>query len=307
LVCIRPKRTSARTESKQFQDKDRPAEGKRQYTTGINMRVIKLKTCVLLILAAQFIFPLMARAATKPQTPQEVATLYLQARQRADWKGAMEYVASDQIERLHPYALKVFEDEGKKNIFRKFFLGAEVTSDSVRTLPHRTVVGSYLGLVNLLQSSRSGSTELLDFQQLNSFNETPDLINIVVRENASVMGAQHQITSVLRLRRLEQRWYVAIDERIFEAELTSEQARRMLASGPYRTLSIDLRPMTRDQRIVSFMTVVQALLSDRWIKYQLVVGRDTNLTSELRQFATVLNVHYRIEFDENPTVKPDTP
>lgn len=272
----------------------------------LTMRIRKKISCTLLILSSNLIFPMLAHSAPAAQTPEEVATLFLQARQRADWKGALEFVSSEEVEKLHPYALTVFEDEGKKrNILRKFFLGAEVTSDAVRTLPHKALVGSYLEFLHLLRSSRSGTTEFLGFRQLNSFMEGPDLANVVVRENASYLGAEYQTSSIIRLRRIAQRWYASIEEEIFLSEVTKAQARRMLENGTYRFFSIDLRPMTHEQRMVAFNTALKKLSFDRSIKYELVVGKNTDLSAELKQIATILNLHYRIEFVENPVVKSD--
>ena len=63
--------------------------------------------------------------------------------------------------------------------------------------------------------------------------------------------------------------------------------------------------MTHDQRMVAFTTAIKKLSVDRWIKYELVVGKNTELSAELKQIATIFNLHYRIEFVENPGVKSE--
>ena len=261
--------------------------------------------CALLIFVGQLGFSLPVQAAPEPDTPEAVAKVYLHARQGADWAAAVGHIAPDHIATLHPQAMTVFADEGKKNnILRKYFLGADVTAGSLRSVQKHALVGSYLELLGLLKGGRSGLTEFFGFKILNTFMENPEVANVVIRENARYMGMDYQTSSVLRLKQIGQRWYVLIDDEIFWTAVSTVQARQMHAGKKYHTVSIDLRPLTHDQRMGAFRTAARNMMSDRFVKYEIVVGTHVELSSELREIATIFDLHYRIQFVENSAVRP---
>lgn len=261
--------------------------------------------CALLFFVGQLGFSLPVQAALESHTPEAVANAYLHARQGSDWAAALGHIAPDHIATLYPQAMTVFADEGKKkNILRKYFLGADVTAEPLRSVQKNALVGSYLELLGMLKGGRSGLTEFSGFKILNTFMETPEVANIVIRENARYMGMDYQTSSVLRLKQVGQRWYVLIDDEIFWTQVSAAQARQVHEGKEYRTVSIDLRPMTHAQRMAAFMTTARKMMSDRFVKYEIVVGTDAELSSELREIATIFNLHYRIQFVENPAVSP---
>jgi hypothetical protein len=132
----------------------------------------------------------------------------------------------------------------------------------------------------------------------------PDLANVLVREDGRFMGTEFQTSSVVRLKRSGRRWFVLIDDEIARSRALMARANQMLESRGGRTVSIDLRPMSHAQRKLALTTAVKRLISDRLIKYELVVGDNTELHAELRQMTTLFIISNRIELVENPEVNP---
>ena len=257
--------------------------------------------CISLLLIAQLFSTPLAHAAQEPTTPDGVAQRFLEARQRLDWTSALEYVDPEHIKALHPYSLKMFEDDGNnRNIFRKFFLGPEINAGAVRTLPSIALVGSYLDLKELTRSGRQGLTEMISFKLLNTFLESPDLAHILVRENVRYWGIESKTIGVVQLKRSGQRWFVLIDEELALSRAVTAMAGQMLSNTPYRTVSLDLRAMSPGQQIVAVKKAMTLLVADRWLKYEFVVGTNSDLQAELHQMATVFSVNFRIGFTEKP-------
>ncbi|MGW8392725.1 hypothetical protein [Pseudoduganella sp. HUAS MS19] len=264
--------------------------------------IYKKTICFLLIVSAQSACQVSAQPIEEAQRPSEVVATYLQARQSEDWKAAARSIYPDHISKLYPYVVTMFKDEGpNKNIFRKYFVGPDVTTDTLLSISKSELIGDYLAVLHLTRSGRAGLTEFLGFEILNSFMEAPDLANVVVRERARIRGEEYQTSSVVRLKRIEDRWFVLVDDEVFQTKVAAAGVQRIKEKRPYNLLSVDFRALTHNQRSIAFKAAARRLMRESDTKYEFVVGKDADLSSELRQLASVLNVQYRIEFVESPT------
>jgi hypothetical protein len=126
-----------------------------------------------------------------------------------------------------------------------------------------------------------------------------------MQENARYMGVDRQTNSVVRLKRAADRWYVTIDDQVFQSLVAMAQAQRMLNDAPAGSVSVDLRTMPPDQQQAAFSKVMKTMMSDRFVKYELVVGKNKTLAAECLDIATVFNLHYRMQMVETPSIKSD--
>lgn len=255
--------------------------------------------CLAVFLFAQGTFPVFAQAAEQPQSPQAVATLFLDARNRGDWKAAIQLVDPENIKQLQPYAVTMFQDEGRrKNIFRKYFVGHDTISEEVRYLPHRLLVGNYMEMLSLMRSSRQGVPLILGHQILGSFQETPELVSVVAREQVRSMGVEYENRLLVSLRKVANSWYVRIDEEVFLAQVLFPLARDIHAGKTGETVSLDLRFLKHDKRMAAFAAAARRMSLDRFVKYEFAVGDDEGLAKDLRLIASAFGIGHRTSFVE---------